>query len=542
MVSVSLVVLVLSGLLLVQGTAGLHKTLLNTSEKSPGLKLLEAKLRPLNILMVAAWFPGHLFPLVGLGETLIQRGHNVTLCSTVMQGSKILPKLAERVGVKFVSAGNDNLSQKAYEDMIREFGVNSIDLELFYRFMGAINPTNLKVKNQVEMLGASQYDLIISDINALPVGVYFAKLGMKSVIFSSFIPPLPAIRPQWSGPMSPLDQTDDLSFLERLLNVIVRPILLSQFRRSYEGVCDLDQNFSKVLGTENLLSYPGIRLPLIFTSVLGFDFPKTLTPLTHYVGPVLLSSSPDLGDSLKEWLSVRGEKSVVYISMGTTGYISKDMARSLVKGIMATKYDAVWALRMTNRDILEGIEMDPNRFYLADWVPQQTVLKHPSVSLTILHCGMNSVQESLYNGLPMVCMPYSFDHYEMSARVQGAGVGVSIYSYYHTLFRGKSFSPETMTEAIKSVDTPYAREQAKKIQLMYYFSGGTHRAAELLEFYQLVGYSHLYSAPVKYNWTWIQYYDIDVYCVLCVTVCLVLYILVKLLGRCFTLEAKPKLE
>lgn len=539
MVSTLVVVFVLNGLLLVHGY---HSRLVDTSESSPGVQLFEAKLRPLNILMVAAYFPGHLFPLVSLGETLLKRGHNVTLCTTVMRGSKLLPKLAERVGVSFVSAGDDNLSQQAYEDMIREFAVNRIDPGLFYRYMQTINPTNVQVKTQVEILGVTQYDLIISDMNTLPIAVYYSKLGIKSIIFTSYFPPLPALFSQWSGPMAPLDQTDDLSFPERLLNTVLQPFLVNQFRGSFEGVCTMDKNFSSILGKENLLMYPGIRLPLIVASVLGFDFPKTLNPLTHYVGPVLMSASPDLDDSLKEWLSKRGDKSVVYISMGTTGFISNDMARSLVQGVMATKYDAVWALRESNRDILKGIEMDPNRFYLAEWIPQQTVLKHPSVALTILHCGMNGVQESLYNALPMVCLPYSFDHYEMSARVQSAGVGVSLYSYFRTLFVSKSFSPEAMTQAIKNIDTAYAREQAKKIQLMYYFSGGSHRAAELVEFYQMVGYDHLHPAYIKYNWTWVQFYNLDVYCVLCVTVCLLLCLLYKLLSRCFMLESKSKLE
>ena len=519
---------------------------LDTTEVSPGIEALQLKLRPLNILMVAAYFPGHLFPLMGLGETLVKRGHNVTLCSTVMRGSKILPKLAERVGVTFVSAGYDKLSQQDYENMIREFAVNTINPELLTRYMGTIPTTNIQVRDQVELMGVSQYDVVIVDMNALSIAVYFSKLGIKTIVFTSYFAPLPALTPQWTGPMAPLDQTDDLSFVERLYNTVIQPLFILKFRTSFEGVCALDKNFSSVLGDDNLLTYPGLRMPLIVTSVLGFDFPKTLGPLVHYVGPVLMSSCPDLDSTLSEWLRVRGDKSVIYISMGTTGFISSDMAQSIVQGIMATKYDAVWSLRMSNRDILNGIDIDPNRFYLAEWVPQQTILKHPSIALTILHCGMNGVQESLYNALPIVCIPYSFDHYEMSAKIQSAGVGVTLYSFFQSLLIGKSFSPEQMSQAIKSVDTTYMREQAQKIQLMYYFSGGSHRAAELVEFYELVGYSHLSPAYIKYNWTWVQYYNLDVYCVLCLVGCLLLFLVyqvVKLLARCLSIDYnKSKLD
>ncbi len=537
---------VLNVLLLVHGFNSYHVPPgLDTTEVSPGIEALQDKLRPLNILMAAAYFPGHLFPLMGLGETLVKRGHNVTLCTTVMQGSKILPKLAERVGVKFVSAGYDTMSQQDYENLIREFAVNTINMELLTRYMGAIPPTNVQVKDQMELMGISQYDIIIVDMNTLPIAVYFSKLGIKTILFTSYLAPLTALIPQWTVPLAPLDQTDDLSFLERLFNAVLQPIFLLKFRTSFEGVCALDKNFSVVLGNDNLITYPGMRFPLIVTSVLGFDFPKTIGPLAHYVGPVLMSSSPDLDPTLSEWLNVRENRSVIYISMGTTGYITSDMAQSLVQGVMATKYDAVWSLRMSNRDILKDIDIDPNRFYLAEWVSQQMVLKHPSISLTILHCGMNGVQESLYNALPIVCLPYSFDHYEMSAKIQTAGVGVSLYTYFQSLFVGKSFSPESMSQAIKSVDTTYMREQAQRLQLMFYFSGGSHRAAELVEFYEMVDYSHLAPAYVKYNWSWVQYYNLDVYCVLSVVSCLLLFLVyqvAKSLARCFSIDYKSKLD
>ena len=527
---------------------GLHKyspPRLDTSQGSSGIERFQAKLRPLNILIVTAFFPGHLFPLVSLGETLVKRGHNVSLCTTVMAGSKLLPGLAERVGLKFVKAGDDNLSQHAYEALIREFHVTSLDSELVYRYMQTIQPTVIQVRDQVEAIGVSQFDLIISDMNTLPIAVYFSKLGIKTIVFSSYLPPVPALIPQWPSPMAPLDQVDNLSFFERLLNAVIQPILVFGFRHTFEGVCSVDKNFSYILGDHNLVVYPGIRLPLIVTSAMGFEFPKTINPMTHFVGPVLMSSSPELDPKLLTWLNVRKNRSVIYISMGTTGFITADMARSIVLGVMATKYDAVWALRMSNRDILNGVDIDKDRFYLAEWIPQQTILKHSAIVLTILHCGMNGVQESLYNALPIVCLPYSFDHYEMSARIQSAGVGVSIYSFYQSLIFGKSFTPQKMTNAIRSVDTAYAREQAQKIQLLYYFAGGSQRAAELVEFYELVGYAHLIPAYVKYNWTWVQYYNVDVYCallVLSVVLVYVLYQLVKFMARCFEIDYKSKLE
>ena len=42
-------------------------------------------------------------------------------------------------------------------------------------------------------------------------------------------------------------------------------------------------------------------------------------------------------------------------------------------------------------------------------------------------------------------------------------------------------------------------------------AGGVDKAADLVEFYVNVGYDHLIPGPVKYKWSWIQYYNIDVH-------------------------------
>ena len=53
--------------------------------------------------------------------------------------------------------------------------------------------------------------------------------------------------------------------------------------------------------------------------------------------------------------------------------------------------------------------------------------------MTILHCGLNRVQESLYNSLPVICVPYAFDHFEIGVKLSVAGAGVSLDSTTTTL-------------------------------------------------------------------------------------------------------------
>ncbi len=46
---------------------------------------------------------------------------------------------------------------------------------------------------------------------------------------------------------------------------------------------------------------------------------------------------------------------------------------------------------------------------------------------------------------------------------------------------------------------------------IFVHAGGVERAAELVEFYEEVGYDHLVPAYLKQRWSWVQCFNVDVY-------------------------------
>ena len=116
-----------------------------------------------------------------------------------------------------------------------------------------------------------------------------------------------------------------------------------------------------------------------------------------------------------------------------------------------------------------------------------------------------------------------------------------------SLRKGKVFTSESITNVIRSVtDTREYSEQANKLRQVYLFAGGARRAADLVEFYAEVGYDHLIPAYAKYEWSCVQYYNLDVYCVFLLLSFLVLYCSYKLLRcccrPCFSPRKKPKTD
>ena len=125
--------------------------------------------KPLSVLLVTGLYPGHLFPLVSLGEELVRRGHNVTLCANVMRGSHLYPDVPERVGIKFVSAGYDELyTQDLFEEV---HAINSFNLTIMKSILRIYLSSYIQIRSKVEEMGIDHFDIIVSEVVATPVAV-----------------------------------------------------------------------------------------------------------------------------------------------------------------------------------------------------------------------------------------------------------------------------------------------------------------------------------------------------------------------------------
>ena len=493
-----------------------------TEDRAPHNHDVMTTTRPLSVLLLNGLYLGHLFPLVSLGEELVRRGHNVTLCANVLKGSSIYPEIAERVGIQFVSAGYDSgVTQEEFDD---------IQLALYHLKMEHFNtaqlihlgwPSMIQIRAKVEEIGLNQFDIIVSDFALIPTSVYFHEKGKKSIIFSTLLSVrFPATEPEWPVPIVSSGQADDLSFIERFLNTFfIRPLTYSFLNPIFEGITGSDPHYKEVLGNVTVLSYPGVHIPVIITSVYGFDYPRIRWPLIEYVGPVLTNSPPQIDEELQTWLDGKPRKSVIYISMGTTASLSENNARAILEAVMSTPYHALWVIKPRNRDVLNGVDLTVygSRLFLAEWVPQQRVLRHASILMAVLHCGLNGVQESLSNALPVICIPYAYDQFEVATRIASAGVGIPMYGFIDSLRGKKEFDSDAMKGAIHSLLSGNYAENALKIQRLFKQAGGVKRAADLIEFYEDVGYEHLVPAYAKHDWNWVQFYNADVWITLCMT-------------------------
>ncbi|KAL5990214.1 hypothetical protein ACLOJK_011111 [Asimina triloba] len=140
-------------------------------------------------------------------------------------------------------------------------------------------------------------------------------------------------------------------------------------------------------------------------------------------------SGKKLGISVElctEWLNHRRPSSVLYVSFGSQNTISASQMMELARGLEASEQDFIWVIRPPigfdiNGEIMaeclpEGFEERVSKekkqgLLVRGWAPQVDILAHGSTGAFLSHCGWNSVQESLSQGLPLIGWPLASDQF-----------------------------------------------------------------------------------------------------------------------------------
>jgi MGT family glycosyltransferase len=118
-------------------------------------------------------------------------------------------------------------------------------------------------------------------------------------------------------------------------------------------------------------------------------------------------------------------------------------------------------------------EIPPN-FIVKNYVPQTDVLQYTKLFIT--HGGMNSTNEGLYYGVPLIVIPQSADQPIIAGRVADIGAGIQLQM--------QSLSANQLREAVDHVlNLTSFKESAANMKESFRKSGGYHQAVdEIFEF------------------------------------------------------------
>lgn len=113
---------------------------------------------------------------------------------------------------------------------------------------------------------------------------------------------------------------------------------------------------------------------------------------------------------------------IIYISLGTIVKGGNSFFKKCIEAF--ENEDVTVIMSVGNAKKIDSFKNVPKNFHIYKSVPQLEVLKHTDIFIT--HGGMNSISESLYNGVPMVVIPFMADQPTNARRVEELNLGKSL--------------------------------------------------------------------------------------------------------------------
>jgi MGT family glycosyltransferase len=199
----------------------------------------------------------------------------------------------------------------------------------------------------------------------------------------------------------------------------------------------------------------------------AFDFPRRgLPPSFHYVGPLRRTAHKPVSFP---WDKLDG-RPVVYASLGTLQNSREPLFRCFAEACRGL--DVQLVLSHGGGLTVEQAKALPGGPLVVEYAPQEALLAR--TALTITHAGLNTVLDSLANGVPLVTVPITYEQPAIARRVEWTGSGCSIALHRVDKHRLR----QAVTGVLRQ---PSYAEAARRLQDDISVAGGVGRAADIVE-------------------------------------------------------------
>ncbi|XP_056134137.1 UDP-glucuronosyltransferase 2A2-like [Lampris incognitus] len=217
-------------------------------------------------------------------------------------------------------------------------------------------------------------------------------------------------------PFPVAELTDQMTFSERLKNVIVYSMRMHLYRQTvghhYSALCSHyfgpDVNYFSLFQAADLWL---MRVDFVF------EFPRPTMPNIIYMGGFQCKPAEPLPQHLEDFVLSSGEHGVIIMSLGTLiGDLPHDLAEEIAAAFAKLPQKVIWRHKGTRPTTLG------NNTLLVDWMPQNDLLGHPQTKAFVAHGGTNGIYEALYHGVPIIGIPLVFDQADNLSRMKVKGV------------------------------------------------------------------------------------------------------------------------
>lgn len=374
---------------------------------------------------------GHTNPTLGVVDELVHRGHEVWYYSYTPFREKI-----ESLGAKFIACDDYDTEQKLEpKDTVRVGKDLAFSTQILVDTTLALD--DMVIKNMQEL----KPDCIIADSMAVWGKAVALKLDIPFV-----------------------SSTTTFAFNRYSAKIMKQSIgqlfgMIFSMPKINKNIKRLQDKGYPVKSVLDIIQNDNMTNTIVYTSPEFQPCSETFSDKYTFVGPSIRPVTKEI-DKTKNKL--------IYISMGTVVNDSFEFYKNCISAFADTEYQVI----MSVGDLIqiESFGDIPQNISVKNFVDQIAVLNKADVFLS--HCGMNSVNESLYYEVPLVMYPQTPEQAGVAARVEQLGAGIYL----------KKISTNIIRDTVEQViNTPSYHENAAAVSRGFKKCPGAKGAADKIE-------------------------------------------------------------
>jgi len=383
---------------------------------------------------------GHVNPTLPIVTELVKRGHHI-----VYYNSDTFEQAIKGTGAEFRSYPNSSTSEAELAKRV----YNLVTVSIFM-----LEESLRLLPFSVEQIEREKPDLVIFDSLAL-WGMQATRLQNVSsaASISTFVQEGVQGLFKWRDFLHLLRQAfTKLPTLQRLRRQLVKTYGPDIF--PYNSILPCKGNFN-----------------IVYTSREFQPDTPYIDDSFHFVGPSILATTRKETDF--PWDLLDSVRTKIYLSLGTLYSNNIEFYRTVFKAF--SDYPAQFILSIGRLTDIHDLGPVPDNFIIQSSVPQLELLQ--KVDLFITHGGMNSVNESLNYGVPLVIVPQQIEQAFNGRQVarQGAGIVLADRPPYGNLNAG------VFRRSVgKVLADPTYRLNAERLGRSFHEAGGYQQAATVV--------------------------------------------------------------